>query len=70
MRLGIITLLGSLYWVTQVSGLLYPGSLAVDPEFGDEVLPQIVPVGICLGSLAMGIWAETRTLKVNTQKHD
>ncbi|CAI7580162.1 unnamed protein product [Penicillium bialowiezense] len=25
---------GSIYWITQLSAFLYPGSLAVDPEFG------------------------------------
>jgi len=32
-------LFGSLYWVTGLSGILYPGSKAVDPEFG-EGFPQ------------------------------
>jgi hypothetical protein len=30
---------GSLYWVTGLSAVLYPGSKAVDPEFG-EGFPQ------------------------------
>jgi hypothetical protein len=30
---------GSLYWLTGLSVILYPGSLAVDPEFG-EGFPQ------------------------------
>lgn len=30
---------GSLYYVTALSGILYPGTLAVDPEFG-EGFPQ------------------------------
>ncbi|TVY30074.1 hypothetical protein LHYA1_G002560 [Lachnellula hyalina] len=30
---------GSLYWLTGLSAILYPGSLAVDPEFG-EGFPQ------------------------------
>ncbi|KAH7361074.1 hypothetical protein BKA65DRAFT_523844 [Rhexocercosporidium sp. MPI-PUGE-AT-0058] len=25
---------GSIYWVTGLSAILYPGTLAVDPEFG------------------------------------
>lgn len=32
-------LFGSLYWVTGLSGILYPGSKAIDPEFG-EGFPQ------------------------------
>jgi len=27
-------LIGSLYWITGLSAILYPGTLAVDPEFG------------------------------------
>jgi len=40
--------LGSLYWVTGLSAVLYPGSLAVDPEFG-EGFPQFW--------LFVGLWA-------------
>lgn len=43
------TLLSSLYWVTQLSAVLYPGSLAVDPEFGDG-FPQAY---LCAGLLSM-----------------
>lgn len=28
-------LLGSLYWITGLSGGLYPGTLFTDPEFGE-----------------------------------
>jgi hypothetical protein len=31
---------GSVYWITGLSAILYPGSKAVDPEFGD---PQSFP---------------------------
>ena len=29
---------GSIYWVTGLSAILYPGTLAVDPEFGVSLL--------------------------------
>jgi hypothetical protein len=32
-------LFGSLYWITGLSAALYPGSKAIDPEFG-EGFPQ------------------------------
>jgi hypothetical protein len=30
---------GSVYWITGLSAILYPGALAIDPEFG-EGFPQ------------------------------
>ena len=46
-------ILGTIYWVTALSGTLYPDALAVDPEFG-EGFPQFWPfVGLtCLPWLA------------------
>ncbi|TVY42713.1 hypothetical protein LOCC1_G005074 [Lachnellula occidentalis] len=42
---------GSLYWLTGLSAVLYPGSLAVDPEFG-EGFPQFwLFVGLAVASL-------------------
>jgi len=29
---------GSIYWITGLSAILYPGTLAVDPEFGVSLL--------------------------------
>lgn len=39
-NLGIVTVLASMYWVTQLSAILYPGSKATDPEFGNG-FPQL-----------------------------
>lgn len=38
---GLLTaaLIASIYWVTALSAILYPGSRAVDPEFG-QGFPQ------------------------------
>ena len=47
--LRVAVILASLYWVTQLSAILYPGSLAVDPEFGDG-FPQAY---FCVGLLSM-----------------
>jgi hypothetical protein len=48
---------GSLYWITGLSGILYPGSLAVDPEFG-EGFPQLaIFVPLTVFSWA-GAWLE------------
>ena len=32
-------LLGSLYWITGMSAILYPGTMWADPEFGQDA-PQ------------------------------
>ncbi|KAL9621128.1 MAG: hypothetical protein Q9160_004379 [Pyrenula sp. 1 TL-2023] len=59
MRRGFIVVLASLYWVTQASGLLYPGSEAVDPEFeGDFWHAQAIPISICLSLLGIGLWLD------------
>jgi hypothetical protein len=50
-------LFGCLYWITGLSGILYPGSLAVDPEFG-EGFPQVwLFVPLFVASWA-GAWLE------------
>lgn len=41
--------MGSLYWVAGLSAILYPGTLAVDPEFG-EGFPQF---WVFVGGLVM-----------------
>ncbi|OCL12068.1 hypothetical protein AOQ84DRAFT_285942, partial [Glonium stellatum] len=42
--------LASLYWVTGLSAILYPGTMWMDPEFGDGAPQRGVFVG--LGVLA------------------
>lgn len=52
-------MIGSLYWITGLSAILYPGSLAIDPEFG-EGFPQFwVFVGFGIAAWT-GWWIETR----------
>jgi len=41
-NLRMAAVLGSLYWGTALTGVLYPGAKAVDPEFG-EGFPQFWP---------------------------
>ena len=51
-------ILGTVYWVTSLSGILYPGALAVDPEFG-EGFPQFWPfLGLACFSW-VGYWLAT-----------
>ncbi|TVY75760.1 hypothetical protein LSUE1_G007268 [Lachnellula suecica] len=53
--------LACMYWVTQLSAACYPGSLPVDPEFGDG-FPQ---AWICAGEfvvVGLGVALEWRRL--------
>lgn len=53
---------GCLYWLTGLSAILYPGSLAVDPEFG-EGFPQFwLFLGLAASSL--GGWG-LETIRLN-----
>ncbi|APA10033.1 hypothetical protein sscle_05g048030 [Sclerotinia sclerotiorum 1980 UF-70] len=55
-------LLTSLNWVAQVSAAFYPGSLPVDPEFGDG-FPQAYIAGALLSMVAIGTALENSRLK-------
>jgi len=52
---------GSIYWLAGLSAWFYPGSLAVDPEFGTG-FPQL-PLFVTLTGLSwLGYWLEARRL--------
>ncbi|KAH8694040.1 hypothetical protein BGW36DRAFT_214906 [Talaromyces proteolyticus] len=53
----------SIYWITQLSAILYPGSLAVDPEFG-EGFPQLWLITGLLSIVAVGTVLEKQVLAV------
>ncbi|CAG8974176.1 hypothetical protein HYALB_00011784 [Hymenoscyphus albidus] len=56
-NLMVVTVLAAMYWVTQLSAILYPGSRAMDPEFGDG-FPQLwIDMG-CFAVIAWGNWLE------------
>ena len=48
---------GSLYWITGLTAILYPGSKGVDPEFG-EGFPQIYIFGPLMVASWFGAWVE------------
>lgn len=52
---------GSLYWITGLSAILYPGSKGVDPEFGEGFPQAWLFVGL-LGLAWTGWWLETASL--------
>jgi hypothetical protein len=51
----------SLNWIAQLSAILYPGSLAMDPEFGDE-FPQLYICAVLFGIIGTGYALERRRL--------
>ena len=52
------SIFGSLYWISGLSAILYPGSKGIDPEFG-EGFPQLWIFGGLLGLTWTGWWLET-----------
>ncbi len=54
---------GSLYFVTALSGILYPGAQGMDPEFG-EGFPQIWPFLGFSGLPWLGYWLAKRRMRV------
>ena len=55
------TLLASMNWIAQLSAVLYPGSLPMDPEFGDG-FPQAYICAVLLSMVALGMMIERRRL--------
>lgn len=55
-------IVGTLYWITGLSAILYPGSLAVDPEFGEGFPQAKLFVGFA-GLAWLGWWFEIRRLE-------
>lgn len=54
------TLLGSLYWITQLSAIFYPGSDWCDPEWAHKGTPQKrgapVLLGLTWAAYGLGRW--------------
>ena len=51
-------LLGSMYFATGLSAILYPGSMGVDPEFG-KGFPQAPLFSGLIAMAWLGYWLET-----------
>lgn len=63
-RLDAAVLLASLYWLTQLSAILYPDTRAVDPPGDVDSFPQLwISLG-CLVPAAVGWWSERMRLRV------
>ena len=59
--LNTASLIGSLYWITQLSAILYPGTAGMDPEFG-EGFPQLWLSTGFMGIVGAGYWLESTRL--------
>jgi hypothetical protein len=68
-RLSLYTAswIASLYWITQLSALFYPGSLAVDPEFG-EGAPQVYICAVLLSMIVVGMGLERNRIAMEEKK--
>lgn len=44
---------GSVYWLTGLTAILFPGSAGLDPEFGGPGFPQL-PAFVVLGLCGLG----------------
>lgn len=60
--LYIASWMATLNWVSQLSAVLYPGSLPVDPEFGGG-FPQAYICALLLSIVAAGTLLEHRRLR-------
>lgn len=66
-NLFIAAILGSLYWITGMSAILYPGSLGIDPEFG-EGFPQGWAFSVLAAIPWLGYWVEIKKLGSGEKK--
>lgn len=58
----VAAIVGSLYWICGMSGILYPGTKWLDPEFGDGS-PQAPVFAAHVAITWLGYWATVKGLK-------
>jgi hypothetical protein len=56
--LKTVAIFSSLYYISGISAVFYPGALAIDPEFG-EGHPQLYLFGANLALSFLGYWFGT-----------
>jgi hypothetical protein len=64
-NLGVVTVLASLYWVTQASAYFYPGSGASDRPERDPWWAQACIEAVALSLTGIGWWLESRALALD-----
>ena len=67
-KLRLSTILASLYWLTQMGSLLFPGTALSDPEFsypGQLPIQAIMDV-VLLGILGIAYYLELKRIRSNT----
>lgn len=57
-NLQTVTIFASLYWLTQLTGILYPGTRFMDPEFGDGAI-QLYICPVIFTAIGLGYIFET-----------
>ncbi|ERF75564.1 hypothetical protein EPUS_09441 [Endocarpon pusillum Z07020] len=45
-NLHTVVIFASLYWITQLSAILYPGTMFTDPEFGETFIQIYLVIGL------------------------
>ncbi len=60
-NLNTVTIFACLYWVTQLSGILYPGTRFTDPEFGDGMI-QVYLCAAVFVLIGIGYVSESRRI--------
>jgi uncharacterized membrane protein len=50
---------GSIYWITGMAAILYPGTMGLDPEFGGPGFPQAPLFTINAVCALVGSWLNT-----------
>ena len=60
-NLNIVATFASLYWATQLSAILYPGTRFTDPEFGDSIF-QVYLDAVMFTLIGIGYVFEARRI--------
>lgn len=45
-NLHTVVIFASIYWITQLSAILYPGTMFADPEFGETFIQVYLFIGL------------------------
>ncbi len=61
-NLHTVVVFASLYWITQLSAILYPGTMFADPEFG-ETFVQVYLFVVLSTLIGVGYMFEKRRIK-------
>jgi hypothetical protein len=66
-NLKTVTIFASLYWITQLSAILYPGTRFTDPEFGDGMI-QVYICAVTFSFIGFGYMLELGRIEGRKEK--